>query len=111
MAVTKRQLFNDKLSGIEFIVEDTPVEFEVKAYGNNEPAVLVICKDDGSRYGVLSVNLPDVTLEPDEFAVKTWSENEELSKAAMDTGLFEDTGKRIPSEFVKAQVWKLKNGK
>ena len=110
MANEKRQLFSDKLSGVEFKIEGTPVEFEVKTYSNNEPAVLIICKDDGSRYGVLSVNLPDITLEPDEFAVKTWSENEELSIAAMETGLFEDTGKRIPSEFVKAQVWKLKNG-
>jgi len=109
MATTKRQLFHDKLSGTEFTIEGIPVEFEVKSYSNNEPAVLIICKDDGSRYGVLSVNLPNITLEPNEFAVKTWSENEELSMAAMETGLFKDTGKRIPSEFIKAQVWKLKD--
>jgi hypothetical protein len=107
--LTKLQLFYDKLSGVGFTVEKEPVEFRIRSYSSSEPAVLVICKDDGSQYGVLSVNLPPIDLELTEFAVKTWSENEELAKAAMETGLFEDTGKYVQLDFVKAPLWKLKN--
>lgn len=57
----------------------------------------------------LSVNLPESCheLEPGEFFAKTWSENEEIAKLALTSGLFEDTGRRVPTGFVEAQVWKI----
>jgi glutaminase len=109
MDKTKLQLFYVKLDGVEFSVGDIPVEFKIRSYSNSEPAILIICKDDGSQYGTLSVNLPPINLGFNELAIKAWSENEELAKAAMETGLFEDTGKRIETGFVEAQVWRLKN--
>ncbi len=48
-------------------------------------------------------------MEKDGILVKTWSENEAFAKAALATGLFEDTGKRFPTGFVEAQIWKLKD--
>lgn len=63
--------------------------------------------DDG-LLAVLTVNIPDADLEDGEFAIKNWSGNESVAQAAMATGLFIDTGKRIPTGFVEAQVWRFK---
>ena len=51
---------------------------------------------------------PDAGLIDGEFAVRTWSKNESVAKAALASGIFEDTGKRIPTGFVEAQVWRFK---
>jgi len=48
-------------------------------------------------------------VESDEFNVKSWSENEALVQPLMATGLFEDTGKRVPSGYVVSPVWRLKD--
>jgi hypothetical protein len=45
----------------------------------------------------------------DEFCVKTWSENEVLVAPMLATGLFEDTGRRVPSGHVVAPVWRIKH--
>lgn len=45
----------------------------------------------------------------DEFCVKTWSENEVLVAPMLSTGLFEDTGKRVPSGYVVSPVWRVKD--
>jgi hypothetical protein len=49
-------------------------------------------------------------LKPNHFLAKTWSENEELAKEAFASGLFEDTGFKIPTGYVVAPVWKIKEG-
>lgn len=54
-----------------------------------------------------TVNLPDEHLEPGEFFVKTWSENEPLIPSIRNSGIFIDTGKRVPTGFVMAEVWKF----
>ena len=63
--------------------------------------------NDGEPFGTLTVNLPDTEISEGEFAVKTWSENEQLAKAALASGIFEDMGKRIPTGFVEAHIWKF----
>lgn len=45
----------------------------------------------------------------DEFCVKTWSENEVLVAPMFSTGLFEDTGKRVPSGYVVSPVWRIRD--
>jgi hypothetical protein len=45
----------------------------------------------------------------DEYCVKTWSENEVLVSPMLSTGLFEDTGKRVPSGYVVSPVWRVKD--
>ena len=48
-------------------------------------------------------------LSCDEFCVKTWSENELFVSPMLSTGLFEDTGKRVPSGYVVSPVWRIKD--
>ena len=45
----------------------------------------------------------------DEFCVKTWSENEVFVAPMLSTGLFEDTGKRVPSGYVVSPIWRIKD--
>jgi len=47
------------------------------------------------------------TVANDEFCVKTWSENEDLVSPMLSTGLFKDTGKRVPSGHVVSPVWRI----
>jgi len=74
----------------------------------NEP-VLKVLSPDGGLYAVVSVNVTDKNepLQPGEYCIKTWTENEMISKALRESGLFEDTGKRHRTGFVEAEVWKL----
>jgi hypothetical protein len=82
-------------------------------YDNGRMAVELF-DGDGLPYATLSVNLPDAPeLGPNEFYAKTWSENAPLRQPALDSGLFEDTGRRWPlsyvrTGFVEAEVWRLK---
>ena len=72
-----------------------------KAITLMSPGGLVIAK--------LTVNIPDESgrLQPGEFFVKTWSENELIGADALPSGLFVDTGRRVPTGHVEAQIWKL----
>ena len=64
---------------------------------------------DGAVAAILTVNIPecDKLLRPGEFFVKTWSENETIAKEALASGLFVDTGRRVESGFVEAQIWRF----
>ena len=54
--------------------------------------------------------MPNESIGPQEIFVRTTEENEHFAKAAMQTGLFEDTGKKVQSGWIKISVWKLKDG-
>jgi hypothetical protein len=55
----------------------------------------------------LTVNIPEADLEPGEILVKTWSENESLAAAALASGHFRDTGKRVKTGWCEAEVWEV----
>jgi hypothetical protein len=97
----------NKINNFEFNFKGKTVFFKTTTYGNNSRLAIKLESLRGN-IGILTVNLPGEHLEEGEFFVKTWSENVELSKASFDTGLFINTGKRIPTGFVEAQIWKLK---
>ena len=102
-----------KIEGFEFDVNLYGKTYRCKfitgtySHGNRLAIEVVMCEDN-SPFSTLTVNLPDQPLGQNEIFVKTWSENEELAKACLATGLFEDTGKRVPTGFVQAQVWRRK---
>ena len=88
---------------------DGPKEVSMLAtrYTSGNRLALVLQCDDGSPWGMLTVNFPDVPLAHDEILVKTWSENSFIRGPALDMGLFEDTGRRLPAGFVEAEVWRF----
>lgn len=77
-------------------------------YGNQRIAITAHDAADGGPFGTVTTNLPDFPLEEGEFFVKTWSENQWVPQLLTNCNLFEDTGKRMPTGFVEAQIWKLK---
>lgn len=73
------------------------------------PAIVLVNAESGETIAVLSVNLPDdkQVLQPGCFFAKTWSENERIAETALASGLFVDTGLRVPTGYVSAQVWRI----
>lgn len=83
-----------------------------ESYMNNStPAITLYVKEgNGLEPWIdLTINVrgASVYLEDGECLVKTWSENEPYIKPLLNSGWFEDTGKRVPTGFVEAQVWKI----
>lgn len=77
-----------------------------QTYSNGRPAIRAI--EDGAPFGIITTNIPEYDdLKVGEFLVKTWSENEWVPQL-LESGLFEDTNKRVSSGFVEAQVWRMK---
>jgi hypothetical protein len=94
------------LEGKTFTIDGERVTLECAKYDNGRLAIRAMA-EDGIPYAVLTVNLPDADLEPGEFFVKTWSENEGIAAAAISSGLFKDTGKRVATGWVEAQIWRI----
>lgn len=64
--------------------------------------------ESGEPYCTLSVaGHTTPQLAPGEFLAKTWYENEDVATAALKSGLFTDTGRRIPIGHEEAQVWRI----
>lgn len=70
---------------------------------------LVADEDPTEAMATFSTNLVPygAQVSIDEFCVKTWSENEVLVAPMLATGLFEDTGRRVPSGYVASPVWRI----
>lgn len=100
----------EAIKNVRFKVFDTPVKFIINNYQKGNSLALQLITDDEMQepYATLTVNFPGAALNDDEIIVKTWSENEAVAAAALGTGLFEDTGKRIEAGFVVAEVWRIK---
>ncbi len=91
---------------------------EVSKYTNNDTPAITIYSIEEDEYGTsfepfleLTTNFDcaEVYLCKNEIMVKTWGENEEFLEAFLNSGLFEDTGRRVVvSQWCKASVWKVK---
>ena len=93
----------------EVTINDTPCVLNTNNYGNDRLAIEAICKDEGDRYGVLTVNIPEAPIADDEIFVKDWSENVWVNQVLEQCpDLFEDTGRRQATGFTSAAVWKVK---
>lgn len=99
----------NKILEARLTIFDTPVKFQVNTYVDGDRTALTLITDDEFEepWATLTVNIPNATIEEDEILVKAWSENEKVAEVALQTGLFEDTGKRVPTGYEYAQVWKL----
>ena len=83
------------------------VEIQEAQYFEPADRIAIQLRAGGEPLAILTINLPDEPLNPSEMFVKTWSENAEIAAEALESGLFVDTGKRVPTGFVEAQIWKF----
>ena len=67
----------------------------------------VLATDDGEPFGTVTVNVPGYPLADDEVPVKTCEENAPARQPLLNSGVFMDTGKRVPCGDAEAEVWKL----
>lgn len=84
------------------------VEAVSPGYVNGGGTAIALYDDEGP-YATLSVNALGTTeaLPQNEFCAKVWMENEHLRKPMLESGLFEDTGRRVPLNQVTAEVWRI----
>ena len=77
-------------------------------YGNGATAIQ-FRGPDGEPAGTLSVNVPESAgeLADDEFFAKTYSENARFVQPALDSGLFEDTGRVVRAGYLSFPVWRV----
>lgn len=77
-------------------------------YAADSSTAIELVLPSGEPYAVLTVCIPEVGtyLGPNEILVKTWSENMPIRASALASPYFTDTGKRVPTGFVEAEIWK-----
>jgi hypothetical protein len=51
-----------------------------------------------------TVNIPEISLGPNEVIIKNYSENEGMLPALINAGVVRDTGKRVESRFVEFPI-------
>lgn len=78
-------------------------------YGNGRLAIQLVGvaqgMEDGEPFGMLTVNIPEVHLEPNEIIVKEWSENAEwAAQVARKLGYIRTT-RYVQTGFVEAFIW------
>jgi hypothetical protein len=76
-------------------------------YYTNGNRIFIELREDGQSFANLTVNIPEVPLNDYEIIIKNWSGNEEMAEAALLSGLFKDTGRRVATGHVQAPIWKV----
>lgn len=76
-------------------------------YKNGRTVLQLIDVTDHSPIAVATVNLPDVSLEPDEVIIKNYSENEGMSEALQIAGVIGEPLRSIRTGYVFVMVHKL----
>ncbi len=75
---------------------------------------LVAASDDlekgvskGEPIAVATINIPGIDLAPDEVVIKSYSENEGMWDALINSNIILDTGTAIRTNFITARIGKL----
>ena len=90
--------------------DELHVRFVSGQYNNGRLAIQTVGAEHGEPEAVLTVNFDGfdgLDEGAGEIVVKTWGTNEDFAPAALGTGWFEDTGKRVSNGFVEASIWRV----
>ena len=91
--------------------DDLELGVEYQTYSNGRIAIQLNDYNSvelpGEPYCKATVNVPEASLESDEVIIKNYSENMGLDDALIESGLTEDTGKRINVGYVTVPIHKL----
>jgi hypothetical protein len=93
------------VEGSSFGYKGEQVYLRVSSYHDRSIAISIESRE--GPVARLTVCLVGERLGRNEIMVKTWSENEKISQAALATGMFVDTGRRVRAGFCEAQVWRI----
>jgi len=93
----------------EITAFDTKLALKTTQYTHSKQRALLL--EDavtGEPWATVTTNIFGAELADNEICVKTWSENEPFREPLLATGLFEDTGRRIPTGNAEAEVWRIR---
>jgi hypothetical protein len=83
------------------------VSLEWNEYGSNgRTALALIDAEDGFPVMMVTVNIPDAHLEPDEMIIKNYSENEGVLEFLQENNIVGPVIRTVRTGFVSAQVVK-----
>jgi hypothetical protein len=103
-----KYLFDGKVLDVKIGNEIFKVKLSWDHYRSGKAIAIMGTTLDGEPFSVLTVNMPGYHLGENEIIVKTWSENEQFAIAARESGYFEQTGRTVPTGYVEASIWKIK---
>lgn len=90
-----------KFEGETLSITEEPGRFHTKSYSliaeDGEPFTDLSKEPFGSGIDALADN---------EVQMKMYAENEQLREPLLATGLFEDTGRRVPAGYAELEVWR-----
>jgi len=95
-------------------LDDFTVILKKGMYPEQRLALRLIDKEDFAPFATITVNVPHKShqLQPGEFFIKTWGENEQVINALREkTEIFVDTGRRVDvSDLATAEIWRFADG-
>lgn len=91
---------------VNFKKWECAVEF-CRYMDNDRPAIQLVDGETWEPIATATVNLPDVEMEEDEVAVKTYSENEGMLEALLEAGVVTELVRFEYSGFVTIPIYKL----
>jgi hypothetical protein len=91
MLAQNSSLHSGLMPSINFLGDSRDVYIETGRYPNDRLAVQLI--EGGDDFATVSVNLPDEAIGLNEFAFKTYSENEGLFEELLRVNVIELTGR------------------
>jgi hypothetical protein len=86
---------------------DTDVVVKIGYYPNGRPALSLIDVEDGMPYCTCTINLPEISIEPEEVIVKDYSENEGVLKFLLKNNIVSKTGKKVAHGWVVSEICAL----
>lgn len=78
-------------------------------YSNNDRVSLALVDaSDGIAVCMVSMNVPEVPLEPDQIVVKTYGGNDQIEQFLKENGIASHTNHWVPTSFGQSQpIYKL----
>lgn len=77
------------------------------SYPGGAPAIQLV--DGEEPFYMLSCNVEAASLNDGEFALRSWSQNEQVVSAALHSGHFADTGRRVKTGGVVTPIWRWRS--
>lgn len=87
------------------IFNDFKCEIQIEKYHNGNKVIRLVDAEDGMPVAVATTNVEG--LQPDEIAIKNYSENEGMYKTLVKAGVISPMHKEIKQGWVRIPICKL----
>lgn len=95
-----------RIGHLELVAGGAPIRVMWDTIEGGTPCILLRTAQR-EPFALLTIAAPGIRLREGEALIKTWGENAALRAPCLDSGLFQDTGRRVPLGAYQAEVWKV----